>query len=427
VKWLNDTDGLGEGCFWFGWDKENIRNAEYVINRMGEAIFGGDFAVSGTIGEKIGALAKVFRERRFLIVWDNFEVVRGIPGTSVDAYLSGDDRELLLRFLRKLRDGKTKVIVTSRSEEGWLGIERRKIGIHGLEGEERWAYLDEILRDLGIRIDREDENLAKLMEMLNGHPLSMRVILPVLERESLVTVAAALQSNLHSLDLKGDEAHECLHATLKFAETSLPDDLRPLLVPLALHERFVHTGFLEAMAKQVDQGWTMEQIDRFCETLESMGILHTRRRGIFEMHPALTGYLRMNILGAESEVVQDDWARAFTIVMGSLADALGPHPLYVQRSGFHTFGASFHYAMNEAERLGIDLYFRALLQALAMYAYNIRNYKSAADFFHRYTEANKASGDKEGEAGAYHQLGVIAQEQRDFETARKMVSQISGY
>ena len=419
VKWLNDTDGLGESCFWFGWDRENIRNAEYVINRMGERIFGDQFAVSGTIEEKISALAKVFRERRFLIVWDNCEVVRGIPGTSVDAYLSGDDRELLLRFLRELRGGETKVIVTSRSEEDWLGIERRKIGIHGLEGEERWAYLDEILREPGIKIDREDENLAKLMEMLDGHPLSMRVILPALERESPEAVAAALQSNLHSLDLKGDEAHERLHATLKFAENSLPSDLRPLLVPLALHERFVHMGFLEGMLKEADAEQTREQIDRFCETLVTMGLLHVKRRGIFELHPALTGYLRMKVSGAESETVRDRWAHAFTGVMGTLADNLAPRHLHEQRDGFHIFGASFYHAMNEAERLGMDLYFRALLQALAVYAQNIHNYKGAADLFHRLAEANKASGNKEHQATAYHQLGNIAYRQRDFETAEK--------
>ncbi len=419
VKWLNDTDGLGESCFWFGWDRENIRNAEYVINRMGERIFGDQFAVSGTIEEKISALAKVFRERRFLIVWDNCEVVRGIPGTSVDAYLSGDDRELLLRFLRELRDGKTKVIITSRSEEGWLGIERRKIGIHGLEGEERWVFLDEILGDLGIKIDREDENLAKLMDMLNGHPLSMRVILPALERESPEAVAAALQSNLHSLDLKGDVAHEHLHATLKFAETSLPADLRPLLVPLALHERFVVADYLEEMVKQADAGQTREQIDCFCEALVTMGLLNDRGQGVFELHPALTGYLRMNVSGTECETARDGWARAFTDIMSSLADGLTQRPPYEQRGGFHIFGASFHHAMNEAERLSMDTAFMALLQSLGAYSLNMHNKKGAADLFHRLAEASNISGNEEYAAVAYQQLGVIAEEQRDFKTAEK--------
>ncbi len=185
-------------------------------------------------------------------------------------------------------------------------------------------------------------------------------------------MADALRSNLN---LKGgDESHERLRATLRFAETSLPDDLRPLLVPLALHERFVHADYLEAMAKQADQGQTREHIDRFCEVLVTMGLLHAVGQGISELHPALIGYLRMKVSGAESQTVRDRWTRAFTDVMGRLANNLTQRPLHEQRGWFHIFGASFHHAMNEAGRLGMDLYFRALLQALAVYGQNIRNY-----------------------------------------------------
>ncbi len=38
---------------------------------------------------------------------------------------------------------------------------------------------------------------------------------------------------------------------------------------------------------------------------------------------------------------------------------------------------------------------------------------------HRLAEASEASGNEEYEAAAYHHLGIIAEEQRDFETARK--------
>ena len=86
---------------------------------MGEALFGPQF-ITAEMGAKLDALAEVFRENRFLIVWDNFEVVRGIPGTPVAATLSGEDQALLKTFLAKLRGGQTKVIITSRSDEEWL-------------------------------------------------------------------------------------------------------------------------------------------------------------------------------------------------------------------------------------------------------------------------------------------------------------------
>ncbi|MCP4691353.1 MAG: hypothetical protein GY859_25135, partial [Desulfobacterales bacterium] len=181
VKWLEQTQGLGQGCFWFAFNE--IRSVEYVFNRMGEALFGGNFSLAD-LDQRIEALAGAFKQHRFLIVWDNFEVARGIPGTEVKPFLGGQDRDLLLKFLRRLRGGQSKVIITSRSEEEWLGGDRRKVGVSGLSGEERWLFLEEILGTMGVAINREDPDLVKLMDLLNGHPLSMRVILPMLEKQS---------------------------------------------------------------------------------------------------------------------------------------------------------------------------------------------------------------------------------------------------
>ena len=243
--------------------RTRIRSAEFVFNRMGEALFGPQF-ITAEMGAKLDKLAEVFRENRFLIVWDNFEVVRGIPGTPVAATLSGEDQALLKTFLAKLRGGQSKVIITSRSDEEWLEFTNRyEIPLGGLQGEERWDYCEVILRDLGLTIDRKDADLVTLMDLLGGHPLAMRVILPRLAKQKAAALIQALQSNLTALGPSGDPAQDKLFATLHFAEQSLPDDLRPLLVPLALHERFVVASYLEIMAKQVDPSWTRAPIDRF--------------------------------------------------------------------------------------------------------------------------------------------------------------------
>ena len=181
LQWLQATDGLGKGGFWFTF--QDIHSAEFVFNRMGEAFFGPQF-VTAEMGQKIDKLADHFKKSRFLIVWDNFEVVRGIPGTPVAATLSGEDQALLKTFLAKLRDGQTKVIITSRSDEEWLETTNRyEIPLGGLQGEERWDYCEVILRDLGLTIDRKDADLVKLMDFLGGHPLAMRVILPRLAKQ----------------------------------------------------------------------------------------------------------------------------------------------------------------------------------------------------------------------------------------------------
>jgi len=417
LQWLDATNGLGEGSFWFGF--QEIRSAEYVFNRIGEALFGGTFATAG-VEDKINGLAQAFQEHRFVIVWDNFEVVQGIPGTHVTANLSAEDQNLLARFLDKLRGGATKVIITSRSPEDWLGHERRfLLPLGGLEGEERWEYCTAILRDLGKTINRDDKDLVELMKLLGGHPLAMRAILPRLENLTARDVANALRSNLAALGVGVDDAQAKMTATLAFVEQSLPGELRPLLVLLAMHEGFVDADYLEDMAKAVDAIWSRERIDRLLQILVTAGLLRDRGQAVHELHPALTGFLRSNCLDASPAEIRDAWARAFVDVVGTLADQLAPKQLHEQRAGFHLLGASFYFALNEAERLGMDQHLGALIQSLAAYAQNIRDYRSASDLFRRLGQHHQTLENFEGEAAAYHQLGRIAQEQRDFSAAEQ--------
>jgi tetratricopeptide (TPR) repeat protein len=417
LQWLDATGGLGEGCLWLSF--QEVRSAEYVFNRMGEVLFGPRFG-AGVIEEKIGALARELRERRVLIVWDNFESATGIAGTAVAANLPEEDRRCLAVFLDKLRGGASKVIITSRSPEDWLGPQRRYLlPLGGLDGEERWEFCEVILRDLGRQIDRSDPGLVELMALLGGHPLAMRAILPQLEKHTAGEVAGALRSNVADLGLGEAEDQAKLFATLRFVEQGLPEALRPLLLPLGLHEGFLDADHLEGMAKQVDSRWTRAQVDNLVEALVVAGLLRGIGQAIYQMHPVLTGYLRSTCLKAADGEVVKSWERAFVHVMGTLANALAPLELHEQRPVFFVHGANFYHALEKAEELKMQTAFAALTQSLAVYAQHTRKYAEAARMFGRLAEHRKAAGDPEGEAAAYHQLGMIAAEQRDFAAAEQ--------
>ncbi|MCC6558941.1 MAG: tetratricopeptide repeat protein, partial [Polyangiaceae bacterium] len=416
MQWLASTDGLGQGCVWLSF--QDIRSAEYVLNRLGEPLFGADFAAAPP-EQKVGPLAKALREIRLLVVWDNFEVVCGAAG--FEATLSEADRGLLRELLSGLRGGKTKVILTSRSEEAWLGPElRRKIAVGGLDKEERWEYCETILRELGVRADRDDRDLVELLDLLGGHPLAMRVVLLRMEKgQRAGELVSALRSNLLALEGEGDEAQRKLYATLKLAEEALPEELKPLLVPLGMHEGHVDGDYLEAMARQVDEGWTRARIDRFLVLLVNAGLLRDLGQAVHEMHPALTGFLRAAVLSRVVGEERDRWSRAYVDVMGSLADAFAPEELHEQREPFYLFGTSFYHALGEAERLGMQTHQCALLQSLGRYAQNTRRFSEATMLYERLARAREAMGNPAGEAAAYHQLGRVAQGRRDFDAAER--------
>ncbi|MGA2150016.1 MAG: CHAT domain-containing protein, partial [Bryobacteraceae bacterium] len=411
VRWLEDTNGLGEGAFWL--DFREIRSAEYVLNRIGEPLFGPNFGSAG-VEKRLEALVRALREHRFIIVWDNFESASGIAGTSVTPNLPEADRALLAQFLEGLRGGASKVLITSRSEENWLGPQRRwKLPLGGFDGEERWEYCETVVRDLGLTVNRADRDYADLMKQLGGHPLAMRVVLPQLENHSAAEIARALRGNLAALKpAAGDEASEQLFAALRFVEDALPESLRPLLQPLSLHEGLVDLDYLETMAKQAPGNWSRLQIDQLAGALANAGLLRDDGRAIYELHPALTGYLRSR-LGMSESAGAEEWTRAFVDVMGMLADSLAPRELHEQRSSFYLHGANFHTALAEAERLAMETAEEALTQGLAAWALNTRDLAEAERLWLHLARHEDSA------AGAYHQLGIVAQERRDFAMAEQ--------
>ena len=254
------------------------------------------------------------------------------------------------------------------------------------------------------------------MDLLGGHPLAMRAVLPQLEKISAAEVLEAVRSNL-SLKFGEDQDQAKLYATLAFVEGSLPHELLPLLALIGMHEGFVDADFLEAMAKQVDSGWTRPKINTLLQALVVAGLLQDIGQTIFEMHPLLTSYLRLPHLKNALTENRDQWARAFVDVMARLADTLVTRQLHDQRGPFRVHGQNFHYALAEAERLGMSTEAQALTQSLAAFAQNRRNFTEATRLFERLVIATKSSGNEEVEAAAYHQLGRIAEEQRDFPAA----------
>ena len=420
VEWLAVTEGLGEGCFWFTFN--DIRSNEYVFNRLVEALFGTD-AMAVDLAQKQAALVDVFKQRRFILVWDNFESATGVPGTTLAAGLPEPDRQRLRDFLGKLRGGASKVVITSRSPEAWLGSDCCfPLGLGGLQGEERWEYCATILRDLGLEADQKDAGLKNLMDLLGGHPLAMRALLPRLREVGASVLAGQLQGRIR-LESQSDPLQARLFAALEFVEEALPAELQPLLLPLGLHERFVDADYLEMMAQRADSRFSRADIERLLAMLAVSGLLRPLGQDIHEMHPALTGFLRARSVVGLDDGQRDSWRRAFVDVMGSLADHLTPKQLHEQRWPFHWHGVNFLTALVEAEALGMDTDFAALTQALGAYALNQRDIASADQRFAALAKHHKQRNNPTNEAAAYHQLGRIAEERRDFAAAERWYQQ----
>jgi hypothetical protein len=166
------------------------------------------------------------------------------------------------------------------------------------------------LKDLGLGAKQDDKDLADLMALLDGHPLAMRALLPGLAEHSAKRLTDIVEGHLVDFPAE-DPAQQRLFATLRFVEETLPERLRPLLVPIGLHERYLDADHLEQIAKTAQASHPRADIDRCLAALGTAGLVHDRGQATYELHPALTGFLhtRLPALGADTET--DAWRRAF--------------------------------------------------------------------------------------------------------------------
>jgi len=417
LEWLAKTGGLENAPFWFSF--QEIISAEYVINRMGEKLFDTQFKKFNVLpmDKKINHIGKALYDYPFMIVWDNFETVHGLCENNIKGHLSENDQDILYQLIKILHNGKSKIIMTSRSTEDWLAREQRiRINLTGLAGEEQWEFCQTLLNNMGITINRKDPELLALMDMLHGHPLSMRVILPLLENRNAKDIQTMITENLTHMKKETDPAQKHLFAILRFIETGLPDHLQPLLIPLSFHEAFVHGQILNDIVEKTDPSLA-KAVNLFLKTLCHAGIMNELflSPNIYQLHPALTGYLR-GYLDID-DTLFDTWAASFVVITGRIAEKLASKKLHEQRFMFHIYGASFNHGLRHSMRLNMLVYASAFLQGIGSFANHSLDYDVARDAYIRWSEVEKQRGDHKGEAASYHQLGNIAKDQRDFVTA----------
>ncbi len=411
LNWLQQTNALGgelfAGLVWFSFD--DIRTSEFVINRLVEVVFGHQ-AVALPLEQKLPPLIKALRETPLLLVWDNFESAAGIEGTEVTPLLPEGDRRQLKALLSKLRGGKSRILITSRSPESWLTpTEVYRLPLGGLVGEEQWEYCNAVVRDLGLRPRRDDKHYAALMNELDGHPLALRAVLLRLQDKGAEELLAELKRAFTGAE--GDESTRRIFAALGLLDRGLPEAYAPILQLIGLHRRFVDIDYLARMETGEEGTGARATLEHCFTALENGGLLHHLGNGIYRMHPALSGFL------AQRHPAGELWQRGFVDFMGRFAEHLGPQELHEQRPHFAVQGASFHQALGLALGLSMDIAVAALTQSLASFAQNNRNFTAATRLYESLAEHSAAVNDQEVLAGAYHQLGMIAQEQRDFASA----------
>ena len=301
ARWWRDTGGTSDPrlVFWHSFEPGAASfGLDGVITALGLATFGTDFArLEAT--DRLSAVMQLLGRYRGLLVWDNFESVREMPDpTRATPPLDEAGCGQLRKFLDWIRDhSASTLIITSRAAEDWLGPVRR-IGVGGLNRAEAAAYAGRLLDPFpAAQRRRQGRAFADLLDWLNGHPLAMRLILPLLDTADPASLLAGLRgiTPLSAADAAAgrlSSLKECI--TYSFAH--LPEHARRLLPAISLFHGVVDEELLTLFSETEMvpgrfAGVSQEEWSAALVDAARVGLLTSFGEGLYRVHPALPGYL----------------------------------------------------------------------------------------------------------------------------------------
>jgi tetratricopeptide (TPR) repeat protein len=307
-RWWQDTGGV-ERADWVFWHSFEPGLASFgldgVVTEIGLAVYGSEFARQDE-AERAGLVEAFLRDHRALLIWDNFESVRSVPDpTSITPPLSEAGCRQLAGFLdRMAASGRSAVLVTSRSDESWLDHithepgSLRRIRVGGLQPQEAAEYADDLLAPYPPAASRRASRaFGELMEWLDGHPLSMRLVLPHLDTTEPGSLLDGLRgvTPLPGWD-NGSGRTDSLPASLGYSFACLDPGIRKLLVAVCLFQGAVSTSVLAIFSGIDDvptrfQGVTLEVWGNALDAAAGSGLLTALGGGMYQIHPTLPAYV----------------------------------------------------------------------------------------------------------------------------------------
>ena len=305
-RWWRDSGGVGQPQWVFFHSFEPGAASfrlDGVITEIGLSLFGPDFIGRTTEADhRCQLLLKVLREHRMLLIWDNFESVYSFPdSTGATPPLDAAEQQQMRAFVHRLssEESQSRLIITSRTPETWLG-EVRRLELGGLKPLEAAEMAENVLRPYPTaRLRREERAFAQLLEWLDGHPLSLRLLLPHLEHVSPAHLLSELRGDVTQLPpgFLGEERLASLGASLKYSFDQLDAAVRERLLALGLFEGVVDKNVLAIFSQTdgvparfagADKAWWTETLQR----LADIGLLTELTMGMYGLHPALPAYVK---------------------------------------------------------------------------------------------------------------------------------------
>src|SRR5579864_537622 len=192
------TTGFVQHVYYFGYD-EKAWTLQQIMTGIAQNLYGPRYYTDFqplTPAAQQAMLSQDLRSKNHLLILDNLESITGAH-LAIQHTLPPDEQAALRSFLTDLAKGHTLVLLGSRGGENWLAKDTFDDNVYelpGLDPEAASTLADRILERNNTTKYRQEEDLRKLIKVLDGFPLALEVVLANLTHQTPGEVLAALQA-----------------------------------------------------------------------------------------------------------------------------------------------------------------------------------------------------------------------------------------
>lgn len=264
LAWWWRATNFVQKVFYFGYDDKAYTRQEIMFAIAEKLYEKFEFSAFQAMDEQAQQqkLTKKLRTERHLLILDNLESIQG-GYFAVKNTLSAEEQAKLKAFLAELRGAvdpfqeQTIVLLGSRSPEEWLADTTFKKNVYdlgGLDAESTTQFAEEILRQNEVSHYRNEEDFKKLLKLLAGFPLPMKVVLDNLKRQTPSEILAALQAG--DVNFRTGTAEEKTKDILKcieYSHSNIAPEKQELLLCLAPFTSVVNSSYFHIYIEKLKE------------------------------------------------------------------------------------------------------------------------------------------------------------------------------
>ena len=312
-EWWQVTK-FAEDTFYFAYDRRayTLQQIIFEISQQLYSKFDLERFQSKKLDEQCQEISNKLRNESYVLILDNLESVMGQP-LAIQNTLDESAREKIRGFLVALVGGKTKVVLGSRIGEDWLQESTfgdNSYQLQGLDSQARTDLAENILRKIDSSKSsdeiKRDRNFARLMKLLDGYPLAMKVVLINLKQKSPEEILEELEKA--EIDPGGDGKEDNIYKCIKYSYNNLSELSQKLLSLLAPFRGFINIypilHYIEELEKfKLFQDYELEQLEATVAEAVNWGLLSTIKDYplLFTIQPVLPYFLQTKLKEVNEE------------------------------------------------------------------------------------------------------------------------------